>query len=180
MRNDSDFCDCVGNFNREVRRGLQTHLRSKGPGRRTSVPEIWPHCILDNTSHVFSFRPNFCHAVCTFFLHSSPQVPFARYLAMNKITNIKRYHIAKVYRRDNPAMTRGRYREFYQCVSAFRFLKLCGSLIYWMKKECRNCFDQKWLTSWHVRQALDLQSSELMLVMQVGFQGCFPDSIPAQ
>ncbi|KAF3837772.1 hypothetical protein F7725_009540 [Dissostichus mawsoni] len=43
------------------------------------------------------------------------RVPFARYLAMNKITNIKRYHIAKVYRRDNPAMTRGRYREFYQC-----------------------------------------------------------------
>ncbi|XP_019362158.1 PREDICTED: histidine--tRNA ligase, cytoplasmic-like [Gavialis gangeticus] len=42
-------------------------------------------------------------------------VPFARYLAMNKITNIKRYHIAKVYRRDNPVMTRGRYREFYQC-----------------------------------------------------------------
>lgn len=42
-------------------------------------------------------------------------VPFARYLAMNKITNIKRYHIAKVYRRDQCAMTRGRYREFYQC-----------------------------------------------------------------
>jgi len=42
-------------------------------------------------------------------------VPFARYVAMNKISSIKRYHIAKVYRRDNPAMTRGRYREFYQC-----------------------------------------------------------------
>lgn len=42
-------------------------------------------------------------------------VPFARYLAMNKISSIKRYHIAKVYRRDNPAMTRGRYREFFQC-----------------------------------------------------------------
>ncbi|XP_068273264.1 histidine--tRNA ligase, cytoplasmic-like isoform X3 [Nyctibius grandis] len=42
-------------------------------------------------------------------------VPFARYLAMNKITNMKRYHVAKVYRRDNPATTRGRYREFYQC-----------------------------------------------------------------
>lgn len=42
-------------------------------------------------------------------------VPFARYLAMNKITGMKRYHIAKVYRRDNPAMTRGRFREFYQC-----------------------------------------------------------------
>lgn len=48
-------------------------------------------------------------------------VPFARYLAMNKITNIKRYHIAKVYRRDNPSISRGRYREFYQCVSI-----LCG------------------------------------------------------
>ncbi|KAG8228998.1 hypothetical protein J437_LFUL009161 [Ladona fulva] len=42
-------------------------------------------------------------------------VPFARYLAMNKISNVKRYQIAKVYRRDNPAMTKGRYREFYQC-----------------------------------------------------------------
>ncbi|XP_064244456.1 histidine--tRNA ligase, cytoplasmic-like [Passer domesticus] len=42
-------------------------------------------------------------------------VPFARYLAMNKITKMKRYHVAKVYRRDSPATTRGRYREFYQC-----------------------------------------------------------------
>lgn len=44
-------------------------------------------------------------------------VPFARYLAMNKILAMKRYHIAKVYRRDNPSMTKGRFREFYQCVS---------------------------------------------------------------
>lgn len=42
-------------------------------------------------------------------------VPFARYLAMNKISTIKRYTIAKVYRRDNPSIARGRYREFYQC-----------------------------------------------------------------
>ena len=34
---------------------------------------------------------------------------------MNKISSIKRYHIGKVYRRDNPSMGRGRYREFYQC-----------------------------------------------------------------
>ncbi|XP_073505738.1 histidine--tRNA ligase, cytoplasmic-like isoform X1 [Phyllobates terribilis] len=40
-------------------------------------------------------------------------VPFARFLAMNKIGHIKRYQISKVYRRDNPG--RGRYREFYQC-----------------------------------------------------------------
>ncbi|KAJ4385488.1 Cytoplasmic and mitochondrial histidine tRNA synthetase [Gnomoniopsis smithogilvyi] len=43
-------------------------------------------------------------------------VPFARWLAMNSnVAHVSRYHIAKVYRRDQPAMTRGRYREFYQC-----------------------------------------------------------------
>lgn len=43
-------------------------------------------------------------------------VPFARWLAMNpSIQSIKRYHIAKVYRRDQPAMAKGRLREFYQC-----------------------------------------------------------------
>ena len=43
-------------------------------------------------------------------------VPFARWLAMNpNVQTIKRYQIAKVYRRDQPAMTKGRMREFYQC-----------------------------------------------------------------
>lgn len=43
-------------------------------------------------------------------------VPFARWLAMNSnMAQVSRYHISKVYRRDQPAMTRGRYREFYQC-----------------------------------------------------------------
>ena len=42
-------------------------------------------------------------------------VPFARFLAMNSVGNIKRFHVAKVYRRDNPQLARGRYREFYQC-----------------------------------------------------------------
>jgi histidyl-tRNA synthetase len=42
-------------------------------------------------------------------------VPFARYVALNGIINIKRYHIAKVYRRDQPQMNRGRFREFFQC-----------------------------------------------------------------
>ncbi|TVU12068.1 hypothetical protein EJB05_45693 [Eragrostis curvula] len=40
-------------------------------------------------------------------------VPFARYVAMNNLSALKRYQIAKVYRRDNPS--KGRYREFYQC-----------------------------------------------------------------
>ena len=35
---------------------------------------------------------------------------------MNKdLKQLKRYHIAKVYRRDQPAMTKGRFREFFQC-----------------------------------------------------------------
>ncbi|KAK6330245.1 Cytoplasmic and mitochondrial histidine tRNA synthetase [Orbilia blumenaviensis] len=43
-------------------------------------------------------------------------VPFARWLAMNPtVTAIKRYHLAKVYRRDQPAVSKGRMREFYQC-----------------------------------------------------------------
>ncbi|OMO78015.1 Anticodon-binding protein [Corchorus capsularis] len=40
-------------------------------------------------------------------------VPFSRYMAMNGLTSFKRYHIDKVWRRDNPS--KGRYREFYQC-----------------------------------------------------------------
>ncbi|KAJ3307603.1 hypothetical protein HDU76_004501 [Blyttiomyces sp. JEL0837] len=43
------------------------------------------------------------------------KVPFARYLASNGVGSIKRYHIAKVYRRDNPSVNKGRMREFYQC-----------------------------------------------------------------
>ncbi|TPX73356.1 histidine---tRNA ligase [Chytriomyces confervae] len=42
-------------------------------------------------------------------------VPFARFLATHGISNIKRYHIAKVYRRDNPSINKGRMREFFQC-----------------------------------------------------------------
>lgn len=43
-------------------------------------------------------------------------VPFARYVATNSnLRTIKRYHIAKVYRRDQPQMDRGRFREFFQC-----------------------------------------------------------------
>lgn len=42
-------------------------------------------------------------------------VPFARYLALHGVEAMKRYHIAKVYRRDNPQISKGRYREFYQC-----------------------------------------------------------------
>ncbi|MEW5305089.1 MAG: hypothetical protein WDW36_007652 [Sanguina aurantia] len=42
-------------------------------------------------------------------------VPFARFVAVHSVGNIKRYHFGKVYRRDQPAMNRGRFREFFQC-----------------------------------------------------------------
>ena len=43
-------------------------------------------------------------------------VPLARYLAQHKSGHLKRFHIAKVYRRDDPSMAKGRFREFLQCV----------------------------------------------------------------
>lgn len=42
-------------------------------------------------------------------------VPFARYLATHNIKKFKRFHIGKVYRRDQPDVNKGRFREFYQC-----------------------------------------------------------------
>ncbi|KAI7865235.1 hypothetical protein BDF14DRAFT_1875631 [Spinellus fusiger] len=44
-------------------------------------------------------------------------VPFARFLAMygKDYPTLRRYQIAKVYRRDQPVMSKGRMREFYQC-----------------------------------------------------------------
>ncbi|CEL93096.1 unnamed protein product [Vitrella brassicaformis CCMP3155] len=42
-------------------------------------------------------------------------VPFARFCALGNVEKIKRYHIGKVYRRDEPQLAKGRFREFYQC-----------------------------------------------------------------
>ncbi len=47
-------------------------------------------------------------------------VPLARYLAMGGATNTqsKLWQVGKVYRRDNPVMSKGRMREFSQAVRA--------------------------------------------------------------
>jgi histidyl-tRNA synthetase len=34
---------------------------------------------------------------------------------MDNLPQVKRYHLAKVYRRDQPAVQKGRMREFFQC-----------------------------------------------------------------
>jgi histidyl-tRNA synthetase len=46
-------------------------------------------------------------------------VPLARYLAMTGATNpqSKIWQVGKVYRRDNPVISKGRMREFSQAVS---------------------------------------------------------------
>ena len=49
-------------------------------------------------------------------------VPFARYVAVHALPHIKRYHIAKVYRRDQPQMARGRFREFFQARGVLRMV----------------------------------------------------------
>lgn len=48
---------------------------------------------------------------------------------MNGITSMKRYHIAKVYRRDQPAISKGRLREFYQCVSPSRAHRTASNVV---------------------------------------------------
>jgi len=42
-------------------------------------------------------------------------VPLARYLAQNNLVKLRRYQMAKVFRRDQPQLTKARFREFYQC-----------------------------------------------------------------
>lgn len=42
-------------------------------------------------------------------------VPFARYCSTNNIQKIKRFHLGKVWRRDQPNFSKGRFREFHQC-----------------------------------------------------------------
>jgi hypothetical protein len=58
-------------------------------------------------------------------------VPLARYLAMGGATNTqsKLWQLGKVYRRDNPVMSKGRMREFSQAVRAIRFHGLVGNVL---------------------------------------------------
>ncbi|KAH7730946.1 HRS-1 protein [Aphelenchoides avenae] len=89
-------------------------------------------------------------------------VPFARYLAMKKLTNFKRYHIAKVYRRDQPVMTKGRYREFYQCD-----FDIAGQYDLMVPEaECLKIVDQ-------VLSALDLGDFEIKLNHRLLLEGMF-------
>ncbi len=58
-------------------------------------------------------------------------VPLARYLAMNGAMNTqaKLWQVGKVYRRDNPVMSKGRMREFSQAVRPFPcYLRHCVTL----------------------------------------------------
>ena len=55
-------------------------------------------------------------------------VPLARYLAMagTTITSAKLWQVGKVYRRDNPVMSKGRMREFSQAVRIAAWLCCVG------------------------------------------------------
>lgn len=49
------------------------------------------------------------------FMRYDLTLPLARFVNMNGLKQFRRYQIAKVYRKDNPQISKGRYREFYQC-----------------------------------------------------------------
>ena len=51
-------------------------------------------------------------AFCSLFGHEQGK---KSYSYAQDMQNIKRYQIAKVYRRDNISINKGRMREFYQC-----------------------------------------------------------------
>jgi len=42
-------------------------------------------------------------------------LPFIRYITNNGLIKMKKYQIGKVYRRDEPNISKGRFREFFQC-----------------------------------------------------------------
>lgn len=49
------------------------------------------------------------------FLRYDLTLPLARYINMNGLKQFRRYQIGKVYRKDNPQISKGRFREFWQC-----------------------------------------------------------------
>ena len=49
------------------------------------------------------------------FMRYDLTLPFARYITMNNLKHFRRYQVGKVYRKDDPQISKGRYREFYQC-----------------------------------------------------------------
>jgi len=55
-------------------------------------------------------------------------VPLARYVAMNggTVSQNKIWQVGKVYRRDNPVVSKGRMREFTQAVGLVPFEVLSG------------------------------------------------------
>ena len=77
-------------------------------------------------------------------------VPLARYLAMSggTTTQHKLWQIGKVYRRDNPVMSKGRMREFMQAVS--RLFPSKKSLFLRVYKDLRLKFNLGFRYVWYV------------------------------
>eukprot|EP00835_Amoeboradix_gromovi_P006111 NODE_663_length_5420_cov_0.347679.p1 type:complete len:449 gc:universal NODE_663_length_5420_cov_0.347679:3771-2425(-) len=85
-------------------------------------------------------------------------VPFARYMALTKRQHMKRYQIGKVFRRDQPYMTKGRYREFVQCdfdIAGQHGSMLPDSEILYMMTEILNGLNLKYMIKLNHRKLLD-------------------------
>lgn len=71
-------------------------------------------------------------------------VPFARYMGLNALQKCKRFHIGKVYRRDQPNLNKGRFREFYQCdldIAGKTQGMLADAEVLLIMHEIYSCFD---------------------------------------
>lgn len=96
-------------------------------------------------------------------------VPLARYVAQHGVTNLVRYVIGKVYRRDTASISRGRYREFYQC--DIDFVGDYGSLK--PDAECLKIFSD-------ILTALSIGSFEIKVNHRALLDGIFEDcGVPA-
>lgn len=63
------------------------------------------------TKLVYDVAENGGHALS---LRYDLTVPFVRFAKQHGVTRMRRYSVGKVFRRDQPSKSQGRYREFYQ------------------------------------------------------------------
>jgi histidyl-tRNA synthetase len=86
-------------------------------------------------------------------------VPFARYLSMNNIKFMKRYHIAPVFRRDAPNIKKGRYRSFYQCdfdIAGESAVMVADAEVLDVFSEILDKFDIRYTIKFNHKELLDL------------------------
>ncbi|KAH0571169.1 Histidyl-tRNA synthetase [Spironucleus salmonicida] len=102
---------------RKLALNLITEIFEKHGALQIETPTFETRAVLmgkygEDQKLIFNLE-NFGEEICA--LRYDLTVPFSRFCATNGISQIKRYQIGRVFRRDKPVMEKGRFREFYQC-----------------------------------------------------------------